>query len=230
MGAGVPGPASVGGRGPGKLDPEFVRFHQRARVVAALVELVHESGVQELVVSGICRAARMGRATFYELFGSVSECLRYSFEVSFETLVAPLAEPEFEAEADWLVRIDHAVGALYQSVVEHPLEAELCLLHCFSAAEASAGHDQAAVVSLLADALAGGREAARARLGERYREPAPMCEEFLAQAIVALATNQLRSGQLDPLLEHRWEMVTLAAVSFFGPEQGARLGNELRQG
>jgi AcrR family transcriptional regulator len=209
------------------LSPDFIQFHRRRRVVVAVAELTSEFGIGAATVGRICKLSRMSRMTFYDLFASASDCLRYSFAEAFEGLFAPVREASLGGDW-WLGGLDRALEALFETAAGEPALAELCLVHCFGAAAEAEGHDYEAGVGLIAELLAGGREAGRERLGRDYCEPPALVEDYLARTIVSLAALKLKQGQGKTLPEHRAEMVMLSASAFFGAEEAGRLYRELR--
>ncbi len=208
------------------LSREFVKFHNRRRAVVAVAELASELGIGAVTVGGICELSRMAKVTFYDLFASASDCLHYSFTEAFEGLFAPVREASLTGDS-WLAGLDRAVEALFEGAAREPALAELCLVHCFGAATEAEGHDHEAGVGMIAELLAGGREARRARLGRDYSEPPALTEDYLARTTVSLAALKLRQGQGEALPEHRAEIVMLAASAFFGAEEAGRLWGEL---
>ncbi len=68
----------------GVLGPERVGELQRARILAAITELVREQGVAGITVAHIVGRSGVSRRTFYELFSDRDDCLRAVFEQALE--------------------------------------------------------------------------------------------------------------------------------------------------
>jgi AcrR family transcriptional regulator len=207
---------SAAGRQP--LPRKFVENHQRQRVAIAIAEIAHERGVGELTATRIVRGARMSRNTFYELFGSKEESLRYAFQEAFEYLFGSVRRVN-EVNGPWLDRLQASLDAFFAAIVEDPVLAELCLVHSFGAAVEAEGFDYEAGVGTMIDVMNGGREAGKAAATDGHTEPPPQVEEFLARSIVSLAATRVRKGEAERLPEHRDELVRLAATPFFGSEE-----------
>jgi AcrR family transcriptional regulator len=201
----------------GDLPREFVELHQRRRAAVALADLAHERGVAAVTTSAICQRARMSRTTFYALFATVSNCRRFAFAEAYERLFGAVAETT--EGGSWPQGLRAAVDSFFTAIVTEPLAAELCLVHSREAAAEAGGLGFEAAVEAMTEVIQGGREAGRAALGERYRDPPLQVEEFLAGAIVSLAALRVRQGEARLLPTHRAEMVQLAATPFLGAEQ-----------
>ncbi|HWK29245.1 MAG TPA: TetR/AcrR family transcriptional regulator [Solirubrobacter sp.] len=79
-------------RGPHQLPREEVVASQRARLLAALVDVVAESGYQHATINEIGRRAGVSPRTFYEHFDGKLACLLAAFDVFSETLTRRIAE------------------------------------------------------------------------------------------------------------------------------------------
>ena len=208
------------------LSRAFVETHQRRRVILAVAELSHELGIEEITVSHICRTAQMGRASLYGLFGGREACLEYAFSEAFETIFGPTNAMELRPDERWLTQLDGAINALFATIADEPLLAELCLVHA-AGSPVGAGYNFEAAVDVLLRLMGGGREAARAHRGHVTPGPGPLIEEYLAGSIVSLARLRVMNGRGMELPGHRDEMVLLVASAFFGPEEGTRAWREL---
>jgi hypothetical protein len=205
------------------LPRAFIDHQRRLRAARGAAEIAHESGIGQITVGGICAFGRMARNTFYDLFDNVADCLRFGFGEGFELIFAGVREASAE-EGPWPRRLDMGLERFYQTVAEEPLWAELCLVHCFGAAEPAAGHDFEAGVMAMVGLLEGGRETAA---GDQRPPLPPLAEECLARMIVALAAQRLQQEEAAELPEQRAEMTMLALSTFLGPEEAGRAWDEL---
>lgn len=226
-GRAIDGPAAGAEMQRPMLSAAFVRDHQRRRVIVPVAELAHESSVEEITVTELCRRARIGRTNLYSLFESRESCLEYAFAAAFEMIFGVIATVDLGRDEPWLAHLDSGVAAFFAAIAAEPLLAELCLVHAGSAT--SSGCDFEAGVEVLLSLMSGGREAARSR-GARAPALSPLLEEYLAGSLASLARLRVMQEQAAQLPDHRDEMVLLAASAFFGPEEGARAWRELRQG
>jgi AcrR family transcriptional regulator len=210
------------------LPREFVETHQRQRVVVAIAELAHQRGGSgSLTAAQIISQARMSRNTFYELFGSKDNGVRFAFQASYEFLFEPVRAASKGSEP-WLGRLCAALGAFLAAANAEPLLAELCLVHSLATLTDAEGCAYQSAVVTMSDLIAGGREAARAKLGTGRPIPPPEVEDFLARAIIALVALRIRQGALKELPGHRDELVRLVATPFFGNDEAARMSRNLK--
>jgi AcrR family transcriptional regulator len=210
------------------LPREFVEAHQRQRVVVAIAELAHEHGGSgALTAAQIIARARMSRNTFYELFGSKDNGVRFAFQASYEFLFEPVRVAG-EGSEPWLGRLCGALDALLAGAVAEPLLAELCLIHSLAALTDGEGCAYQTAVVTMSELIGGGRGAAREELGGTHPTPPSEVEEFLARAIVSLVALRIRQGAVEELPGHRDELVRLVATPFFGNDEAARMSRNLK--
>ncbi len=200
-----------------QLSEDFVDAHKRRRTLIAIAELAQGRGIDTLNVAEICTAAKMGRATFYRLFGSREGALEYAFREAFDRTFGPVETAAGEPGA-WLERVDAGLGALFEAIAEEPHLAELCLNHSVGA-PAATGHDLEAGVRLITALMEGGREADGAMPGPPERSA--LTGEWLARGALALAALRIRQGTTAELPAHRPELVLMAANSYLPPERAA---------
>jgi AcrR family transcriptional regulator len=80
----------------GVLGRDGVTELQRARIVAAITELVPELGVSGVTVAQIVERSQVSRRTFYELYGNTHDCLLAAFEHALAHAAA-IVMPAYEA-------------------------------------------------------------------------------------------------------------------------------------
>src|ERR1700691_66947 len=101
---------------------------QRARVLAALGEVVAERGVAAATVAQIVARAGVSRRTFYELFADREECFLAAFDQAV-ALAAQRVVPAFEHESRWRERMRAGLLALLVFLEEEPELGALCVVH-----------------------------------------------------------------------------------------------------
>lgn len=195
------------------LSQGFQEMHQRRRFLDPVAAIAHRQGVAQVGVTEMCAAAHMGRASFYRLFGGREAMLTYAFGEAFERILGPVHLAAGE-QGRWLERVDAALDALFEAIIEEPLLAELCLVHCAEAPKASAGSDLEAAVEVVARILAGGREEQPGEVD--CGGTSAMAAEWLARGILALATLRIRQGTVAELPMQKRELLLLAADQMLG--------------
>ena len=122
--------------GPGRLTPEQVASHQRARIYSTMIEIVAERGYGAVTVRELVRLAGVAPRTFYEHFADTDEC----FLVTYDVVVARAARRIVEAqrlERDWRARLCRAFQAFVRELVREPKAARLALVEAFGAGPAA---------------------------------------------------------------------------------------------
>lgn len=184
-----------------QLPREVVEHHRRQKFVTALAELAHEQGIAAVTAQGICRAAHSAKKTYYELFGSTEEFLRFAFAAAFE----PVLEPVSRALAgDEPPQLEPVVGDLYAGIADNPALAELALLHSFGRPVESAGHDYQAALQLLLELL----ERCRSDRGAGRADRFTLTTELPAAWILSIASNHLHRGEAGTLPDRGKELAT----------------------
>ena len=165
----------------------------------------------------------MSRKTFYDLFGTRSSGLRYAFAEAFNRIFDPVEATTRGAEP-WHERTIAALDAFFAAINDEPLLAELCLVHSASAPIEAKGANFEAGIETMMLALRGGREAGQAALGAAYRDPPPQMERMLSGAIVSVAAQYIRQGDLRRLPAQRDGLFRLAAMAFLSDQNGEGKG------
>jgi AcrR family transcriptional regulator/DNA-binding MarR family transcriptional regulator len=133
---------------------------QRARILAALVEVSRERGAGRVTVAHIVARSGVSRRTFYELFEDRDACFLAAFQDAVQHAAARVA-PAFNGPGSWQERIRGALGALLRFLEEEPGLGGLCLVDALSAGPLALER-RAQVLRVLVDAVDEGRRDARA--------------------------------------------------------------------
>ena len=128
-GSEVGGPARVEGRArvdeadvaEGVVGRERVAELQRARIIVAMGELVHERGVGGVAVAHVVARSGISRRTFYEIFADRDACLLAAFDYAVERAAAVVV-PAYEVVdgGGWEERIRAGLLALLVFLEEEP--------------------------------------------------------------------------------------------------------------
>lgn len=166
---GVAGGGGALGRG-AVLGRERVGELQRARILAAMTELVRERGVGRVAVAHVVGRSGVSRRTFYEFFEDRDDCLLAAFDRAVQQ-VAAVVLPAYQAAAEerWEEQIRAALAALLGFLEQEPALGGLCVVDAL-AAERVLLEPRARIVNVLVDAVhrgtrAGTRAAGRGGAG-----------------------------------------------------------------
>ena len=132
---------------------------QRARMIAALIEVAVEHGAGGVTVAHVVARSGVSRRTFYELFEDRDDCFLAAFDLAVER-AAQHVLPAYEAPGAWRERIRVGLGALLEFLEDEPGMGTLCVVDALGAGP-RALERRARVVRALIGAVDGGRREAR---------------------------------------------------------------------
>jgi AcrR family transcriptional regulator len=150
------------GGGVGEYRCDDVVGIQRARMLAAMVEVAREQGTGRVTVSHIVARSGVSRRTFYEVFEDLEDCFLVGFDEAVERAAARVL-PAFQMGGGWRERVRAGLGALLEFLDDEPGLGGFCVVDALSAGP-RALERRARVVDALVDAVDGGREEARGGL------------------------------------------------------------------
>jgi AcrR family transcriptional regulator len=110
---------------------------QRARLIAAMGELVAELGQTTIGVHHVCQRAGISRRTFYDLYEDRDGCLVETLEAAYGQLLDHIAEAVAGAGSEWEDRTVAATQALLVALDTDRVLAHVCLM------PAAGGHREA---------------------------------------------------------------------------------------
>jgi len=106
-------------RGRHKIPPDQVRANQRWRLLGGCAEVVAEAGYGGLTVGAVSEAAAVSKATFYQQFGGLPDCVLATYEMASANALAATREGCDSAAEPALV-VPSAVGSVLALVAEEP--------------------------------------------------------------------------------------------------------------
>jgi AcrR family transcriptional regulator len=186
---------------------------QRARIVAAMLDVVAEEGLGGATVARVVARSGVSRRTFYENFEDREECFLAAFEDAVTRLSAPVLGA-YRARGTWPERLRRALVALLESLAREPAAARVAVVEALGAGPRSLERRRA-----LLDVLAVALDADGSALA---RTPAsPLAAEGAVGGALALIhmrltgpTGTVPADLLGPLL-------TTIVLPYLGPS-GAR--------
>ena len=225
----------------GVLGPERVGELQRARILAAITELVREQGVAGITVAHIVGRSGVSRRTFYDLFSDRDDCLRAAFEQALERAAAVVlpaygaagveaAGPKATggepgggsaqgAGGPWEARIRAGLAALLGFLDAEPALGGLLVVDAL-AADRPVLERRARVVEALIDAVHQG--GARLRGGPPGRRPQRIVAEGAVGAVLAVIHARLYERDPKPLASLLSQLMGMIVLPYRGSEAAAR--------
>lgn len=178
----------------------MVEADQRARLLAAMTDLVYEDGYRNVTVKALLSRAHVTKPTFYRLFSGKDDCL----DAAHDRAVADALDWTETATAGCMGRedlIERGIGVFSDALMTAPAAANLALLEPLSMGDGArarlrrAEADFAALVSL--------------RLSELDRPVAlpPLLARGLVAGIARAARRRIAMGSLEGLLADVGDLV-----------------------
>jgi AcrR family transcriptional regulator len=177
----------------GALAPADVGEIQRARIVAAMTELVRERGVAEMTVAHLVARSGVSRRTFYELFENREDCVLAAFDRALARAGAAVL-PAYETGGLWRERIAAGLEATLAFVDAEPEIGYLGIVGVLGAGPLALER-RARVVEGLVAAVHEGRLESRA-----VRRPSRLVAEGVVGGVLAILHARLQARDPKPLL------------------------------
>jgi AcrR family transcriptional regulator/DNA-binding MarR family transcriptional regulator len=205
-------------RGVGRVDvlaragvPEI----QRARILAALVEVSRERGAGRVTVAHVVARSGVSRRTFYELFEDRDACFLAAFEDAVRRAVARVA-PAFDGAESWRERLRAGLGALLEFLEDEPGLGGLCVVDALGAGPLTLER-RTQVVRTLVDVVDRGRR-------EAVLEPRPsrLTAEGVVGGVLSVLYGRLTARRPlterpKPLVRLLGPLMAMIVLPYFGP-------------
>jgi AcrR family transcriptional regulator len=170
-----------------------VQRHQKARILAAVVEIVSDHGYEEVAVRRVARLAGVSTRTFYEHFDGKEDCFLRTHESVVRQIASRLRRSQ-DGLTEWEERLGALLEALASVVAEEPQAARLALVEACAlgpAARRTWGIEQT-VESTLAEILAAAPD---------DFEMSPLLMRGICSGILGVVCSQLLRGPEDEMAE-----------------------------
>lgn len=117
--------------GPG-MAPDEVASHQRARIYAAMIDIVGKEGYNSVTVRRLAQLAGVSTRTFYAHFASKEECFLCTYAAVTQGAARRITDAQTGA-AGWLEQMEWAFEVFGREIEERPQAARLALVGVFAA-------------------------------------------------------------------------------------------------
>jgi AcrR family transcriptional regulator len=172
-----------------KLPRDFVQQHQRARLFAALVELVDEHGYPATSLTQIVKKAGVARHTFYEHFEDKEALFLALFDETAERAIQAAMEAVAAEPGPWELKVRAGVAAVLALVAKDPALTRVCMIESQSAGPAAVARRNEAMRKF-GEMLSEGREDA-----PPGAEPPDSQEDILVGGLAWMINKRLVSDE-----------------------------------
>ena len=197
---------------------------QRARILAAMSELVRERGVSGVTVAHVVARSGVSRRTFYELFDDRDGCLLAAFDHAVERARAAVLpvyrDTRREALGAWEEQLRAALDALLGFLDEEPALGRLLVVDALAADQRVLEH-RARILDGIVDAVRRGAHAGSAAT-KRSDAPARIVAEGVVGAVLAVIHARLLESDPRPLRGLLNPLMGIVVLPYLGPAAAAR--------
>jgi AcrR family transcriptional regulator len=182
---------------------------QRARIVAAMVEVVAERGVARSTVAHVVARSGVSRRTFYELFEDREDCFLAAFDLMIERAAARVVAA-FEKGEGWLGRVRCGLRALLEFLDDEPSLGRLGVVDALGAGPVALER-RTRVVGVMIDVVDEGRRERKA--GRRLTR---LTAEGIVGAVLAVLHARLVEPEREPMVGLLGPLMGLIVVPYEG--------------
>ncbi|HEX2086287.1 MAG TPA: TetR/AcrR family transcriptional regulator [Solirubrobacteraceae bacterium] len=173
--------------------PSATARGQRARLLAAMADVVAEKGYAAATVADVVRAAGVSRSTFYELFRSKEDCFLQAYRHGVDALIDAVRAAVRATDGDWRDQLRAGMRAYLLALGADERFARTYLLEIHAAGEAALDA-RAEALRRFAARYHATFEQARAA-DPALREPDPDALLVLCSGTEQLVAERLRRGE-----------------------------------
>jgi AcrR family transcriptional regulator len=198
-----------------KLPRRQVTELQRARLLAAAIEVLAERGYAQLTVAAVISRARVSRKTFYDIFRNCEDCFLEALEDTLAQADA-LARDAYAGGTSWRDGMRAALAALLELMEDEPALARLWVVDAH-AGDAAVWACRSRTLAELARAVDAGRGSAK---GAR-RLPQIAAQGVVGGVLGVLHSRLVRSRE-PQLVDLRGPLMYMIVLPYLGPAEAAK--------
>jgi len=203
--------------GPNGLGRTRVADIQRARILAATVEVVRELGASEASVARTVARAGVSRRTFYELFSDREDCFLAAFDHALAMAAASIL-PAYESQSSWRERVRAGLAALLAFLDAEPGLGGVLVVDALGAGPAALTR-RAQIIDHLIAAVDHGRDEVK---GGRESLAAPLTAEGIVGAVLSVIHARMLQRSRTPLSELVNPLMSMIVMPYLGPAAARR--------
>jgi AcrR family transcriptional regulator len=188
---------------------------QRARIIAAMGELVRERGAGGVTVAHVVARSGVSRRTFYELFEDREDCFLAAFDVAV-VRASESVLPAYREPAGWRERVRAALEAMLAFLDVEPELGYLCVVGALGGGE-RALERRTRIVRRLVDAVHEGRTQ-----GGGVGRPRRLVAEGVIGAVLGVVHARLVERDGKPLLGFSSELMGMIVLPYLGAVEAER--------
>jgi AcrR family transcriptional regulator len=183
---------------------------QRARILAAMVDVVSELGAGRATIARVVSRSGVSRRTFYELFVDREACFLAAFDEAVER-VAAVVVPAYEEPSKWRERVRAGLVALLEFLDYQHDWGRLVIVEALGAGPRALEHRQGVLTQIIAVVDRGRKEAGSGG------DPPSLTAEGIVGGVLSLIHSRLLEDSDAPLLELLGPLMSMIVLPYLGP-------------
>jgi AcrR family transcriptional regulator len=188
---------------------------QRARILAAMVQVSAERGSANVTVAHIVACAGVSRRTFYELFGDREECFLAAFDDALARASRYVLDA-YDAKAKWAERVRSALTTVLQFLeIEHDA-GRLLIVGSLGAGHHALEHRRRGIAQIIA-LIDQGRKETKAG-----NELPPLTAEGIVGGVLSVLHSRVLDEQPGRLVELTGPLMSMIVLPYLGPAAARR--------
>jgi AcrR family transcriptional regulator len=163
---------------------EQVSDIQRARILAAMVEVAAERGAGNVTVAHVVARSGVSRRTFYEHFEDREDCLLAAFGDAIERIAARVV-PAYEGDGKWQTKVRAGLTALLELLAEERAIGRLVIVETLGAGPKALERRRRVLARIIAAVDEGRGEV------KRGNGPPPLAAEGVVGAVLSVVHSRM---------------------------------------
>jgi AcrR family transcriptional regulator len=209
--------AALGDHARGLNSPgrEQIAEIQRARILAAMIDVASECGANDATIARVVARSGVSRRTFYEQFADREECFLAAFDQCVQQIAAVVA-PAYQQSSKWRERVSAGLAALLELLDREPGVARLTIVETLGAGDCALERRRRGIAQIIAVIDREGREAVASE------GPPPLTAEGLVGGVLSLIHARVVDGGEATLVELLGPLMAMIVLPYLGPAAARR--------
>lgn len=192
-----------------ELGHERVTEIQRARLLAAMIDVCAEHGAAEVTVAHVVERAGVSRRTFYEIYSDREECFLEALDESIAR-ASRYALDGYDETGRWIDRMRGVLTALLAFLDAEHATGRLLIVESLAAGDSALSRRRAAVERMIAFV-----DEANAELKADKRAPS-LTAEGVVGGVLSILHARLLGGAPGSFLELRGPLASMIVLPYLG--------------
>jgi AcrR family transcriptional regulator len=194
---------------------------QRARILAAMVDVCVERGASNVTVANVVARAGVSRRTFYEIFTGRDDCFLAAFDdgvarIASEVIPAYEAAGRTQRAHGWREKIRAALCVLLQVLDDEPGMGRLVVVETLGAGPNALERRSRVLAQVITTVDEGRLE------GKRSDGPPPLTAEGVVGGVLAVLHGRLVEKNPGRLVELTGPLMGMIVLPYLGPAAARR--------